>query len=280
MASNPYVNKVTLASGQTLIDLTSDTVAEDKMLSGITAHDKSGASISGSIGNGTITNNTSGGTSSGTINRGSQIKIGKGYYASDKYYQAQANSGTKNITSSGTTSVDGYANASVAAGSATTPATTIAADPVISVSSSGLITAITSATKSVTPTVSEGYVSSGTAGTVSVSGSTTKFLSTESGKTVTPTRSEQIAVAKGKYTTGVINVAAIPDSYYTLQEVYPVGSLWATYDDTALPGTVLGFGTWTKVSPIRPTWRRLKATTTYAEMAADSPEIYVWRRTA
>lgn len=38
---------------------------------------------------GTITNNTSGGTSSGTINRGSQIKIGAGYYPSDVYYQAQ-----------------------------------------------------------------------------------------------------------------------------------------------------------------------------------------------
>lgn len=33
--------------GQTLIDLTGDTVSEDKLLSGITAHDKSGAKITG-----------------------------------------------------------------------------------------------------------------------------------------------------------------------------------------------------------------------------------------
>lgn len=46
---------------------------------------------------GTITNNTSGGTSSGTINRGKQIKIGKGYYSSDQYYKAQNNSGTRYI---------------------------------------------------------------------------------------------------------------------------------------------------------------------------------------
>ena len=62
---------------------------------------------------GTITNNTSGGTSSDTINRGSQIKIGAGYYASDVYYTAQANSGTKTINTSinaGGTSVDGYKN--------------------------------------------------------------------------------------------------------------------------------------------------------------------------
>ena len=49
MASNPYVNKVQLANGTTLIDLTSDTVEAGKMLSGYTAHDKSGAQVSGSI---------------------------------------------------------------------------------------------------------------------------------------------------------------------------------------------------------------------------------------
>lgn len=40
------INKV-IYGGQTLIDLTSDTVTEDKMLSGYTAHDKSGAQITG-----------------------------------------------------------------------------------------------------------------------------------------------------------------------------------------------------------------------------------------
>lgn len=64
---------------------------------------------------GAITNNTSGGTSTATVNRGKQIKIGAGYYPSDLYYTAQANSGTKTITSSGTISVDGYANISLAA---------------------------------------------------------------------------------------------------------------------------------------------------------------------
>lgn len=53
----------------------------------------------GTVASGTITNNTSGGTSSGTINRGNQIKIGKGYYDSNIYYTAQSNSGNLNITS-------------------------------------------------------------------------------------------------------------------------------------------------------------------------------------
>ena len=66
-------------------------------------------------------------------------------------------------------------------GSAATPATTITANPSISVSSGGLITASVSASQSVTPTVSAGYVSSGTAGTITVSGSATQQLSVYNG---------------------------------------------------------------------------------------------------
>lgn len=45
--ANQYVNKVIYA-GDTLIDLTSDTVTANKILSGYTAHDKAGAPITGS----------------------------------------------------------------------------------------------------------------------------------------------------------------------------------------------------------------------------------------
>lgn len=48
MASNPYVNKV-VYNGDTLIDLTGDTVAADKMLEGYTAHDASGKIITGAL---------------------------------------------------------------------------------------------------------------------------------------------------------------------------------------------------------------------------------------
>lgn len=47
MASNQYVNKV-VYDGTTLIDLTSDTVAAGYLLKNYTAHDKSGAPITGS----------------------------------------------------------------------------------------------------------------------------------------------------------------------------------------------------------------------------------------
>lgn len=117
---------------------------------------------------------------------GSTVTVPAGYYAS---------SASKSVTS----------------GSASTPATSITANPTISVNSStGVITATSSATKSVTPSVSAGYVSSGTAGTITVSGSNTQQLSTQAGTTITPTTSEQTAVAAGKYTLGAVKVAAMP----------------------------------------------------------------------
>lgn len=46
MSTNQNVNKVVFG-GKTLIDLTADTVTDDKLARGITAHDKSGAAITG-----------------------------------------------------------------------------------------------------------------------------------------------------------------------------------------------------------------------------------------
>jgi hypothetical protein len=65
------------------------------------------------------------------------------------------------------------ASKAVTGGAAKTPATTITANPTISINSSGLITAAVSSSKSVIPTVTSGYVSSGTSGTITVSGSKT-----------------------------------------------------------------------------------------------------------
>lgn len=141
-----------------------------------------------------------------TVNAISSTYVGSGIDRND----------SSDLTASGATvSVPkGYyennASKSVSIGSATTPATSITANPSISVSSSGLITATASASKSVTPTVSAGYVSSGTSGTITVSGSNTEQLSTQAATTATPTTSEQTIVTAGKYTTGAIKVAAMP----------------------------------------------------------------------
>ena len=116
---------------------------------------------------------------------------------------------------------------SISSGTATTPTTSITANPTISVNTTtGLITATASGSKSITPNVSAGYISTGTAGTVSVTGSNTSQLSTVNGSTITPTETEQTAVAANKYTLGAVKVGAISDTY--------VGSGITRRDDTDL----------------------------------------------
>lgn len=77
-------------------------------------------------------------------------------------------------------------------------ATVTQATPSITVDTNGLITA--------SATQTAGYVSAGTK-------SGTKQLTTQAAKTITPTTSEQTAVAKDTYTTGVVKIAAIPSNY-------------------------------------------------------------------
>lgn len=77
-----------------------------------------------------------------------------------------------------------------------TMASVVQATPSISVSASGLITA--------SATQSAGRVTAGTK-------SATKQLTTQAGKTVTPGRTQQTAVASGRYTTGTVYVAGDSD---------------------------------------------------------------------
>lgn len=134
---------------------------------------------------------------------------------------------SETITSAGTTSITpstGYdameqVDVTVASGSATTPATTITANPTISVdSSTGEITATTSASQSITPTVSAGYVTSGTAGTVSVSGSGTEQLTTQGATTYNTATADQIIPA-GTFLTGNQTIRCVTTSYLTANNI-------------------------------------------------------------
>ena len=136
------------------------------------------------------------------------ILSGKTAYANNKKITGAIDTkSSSNLTANGATVTvpAGYyasqATKSVSTGSAKTPATTITKNPTISVNSSGLITASVSGTQNVTPTVTAGYVSSGTAGTITVSGSATKQLTTKSATTYTPSTSNQ-TIASGTYLTG------------------------------------------------------------------------------
>lgn len=87
-------------------------------------------------------------------------------------------------------------------GAASVPATTIPANPTITVNSAtGEITASVNASQSVSPSVTPGYVASGTAGTVIAFGSASEQLSTQAAQTITPTTTDQ-TIAAGKYLTG------------------------------------------------------------------------------
>lgn len=139
-----------------------------------------------------------------TVNAISSTYVGSGI--------AQRTSSDMTAVGATVTSPAGYyaANASqaVASGSAETPATTITATPTISVSSDGLITATNSETQNVTPTVSPGYVSSGTAGTITVNGSNTSQLTTQAAQTIHPSTSDQ-TINSGRYLTGTQTFKAV-----------------------------------------------------------------------
>lgn len=152
-------------------------------------------------------------TSDATLNNGNKMLSGNTAYAKGvKYTGSIATKTSSDLTASGDTVTvpAGYyassATKAVAGGSATTPATSISVTPTITISSGGLITASASGSQSVTPTVSAGYISTGTAGTVSVSGSNTKQMTTQAAQTITPTTSAQ-TIASGTYLTGTQTIS-------------------------------------------------------------------------
>lgn len=159
----------------TAVDISGDTVTASDMLYGVTAHDASGTAVTGNI----VTK-----TQADLSASGDTVTAPAGYYASS-------------------------ASKSVASGSAATPATTITATPTISVNSStGVITASVNASQSVTPTVSAGYVSTGTAGAITASGSDTEQMSVQAAQTIHPSTSDQ-TIASGRYLTGNQTIKAV-----------------------------------------------------------------------
>lgn len=185
----------------TQMDLTSDTVAAASMLSGTTAHKNDGTSVTGSI----ATKSSSDLTASGKT-----VTVPAGYYASQ-------------------------ATKDVASGSAVTPATTITTNPSISVDSSGLITATNSKTQGVTPTVSAGYVSAGTAGTITVNGSNTSQLTTQAAQTITPGTTDQ-TIASGKYLTGTQTIKGDADLVAgNIKKDVEIFGVTGTYEGASLP---------------------------------------------
>jgi len=134
-----YTDDLKISLAKLVPDGASASLASSVILSGYAAYNNDGVLVAGNI----PTKSSSDLTASG-----SKVTVPSGYYATT-------------------------ATKAVSGGTATTPATTISVTPGITVSAAGLITATVNSSKSITPTVSAGYISSGTAGTVTASGSNT-----------------------------------------------------------------------------------------------------------
>lgn len=181
--ANQYCNKVVLEGGEVLIDLTSDTVVANKILSGYTAHDKTGAPITGSC---AYDSNTTDATAAA-----SEILNGKtAYINKTKVTGAMVNNGK--VTGS----------ISTKAGKYTIPVGYHDGSGTVGISS-------TEQAKLVATNIREGVTILGVLGTMS--GSEGEIP--EVGKTVTPTFSAQTIVPSTGYTCfQQIEVQAIPVS--------------------------------------------------------------------
>ena len=188
-------------------DVTDTTATASDVLSGKDFYNASGVKTSGSI----ATKSSSNLTVSGAT-----VTAPAGYYASS-------------------------ASKSVASGSATTPTTTYEIAPAITVTPLGLITASNNTSRSITPTVTAGYVSSGTAGTITISGSLTYQLPTKAGTTYTPSTTNQ-TIASGTYLTGAQTIVGdanlVPANIAQGVSIFGVTGTHAgsTIVETELPG--------------------------------------------
>lgn len=175
-------------------------------------------------------------------------------------------SGSLTISSGGTHDVYKYSQATVGTGSAITPATTITVNPTISVDSDGLITATASGSKSITPTVSAGYISSGTAGTVSVNGSATQQLATKSSTDLTVSGAT-VTVPSGYYPSSASkSVSTVSHPQPTISVDSSTGVITASH--TQSTGYVTG-GTTTKTDTLRTIGDTTYTPTSYAQTIAN-----------
>lgn len=151
-------------------------------------------------------------TSDATLDSGNKMLSGYTSYANGTKYTGNIPSkSSSDLTVSGATvtvpagNYESNASKSVSSGSATAPASISGTSATVSTGSN---TITLSKTVSVTPSVTAGYVSSGTAGNSSVS--LTASVTTKAAATITPTTSNQ-TIASGTYLTGAQTIAGDAD---------------------------------------------------------------------
>lgn len=167
-----------ILNGEVQMDVTSNTNVAGNMLSGIIGTKNDGTSVTGNIATKSSTNLTA---------SGSVVTAPAGYYST-------------------------AATKSVAAGSAFPPAVTITKAPTFSINSStGVVTASYSGSSSITPTITSGYISQGTAGTVSTTGTSTYQLPTQAAATINTSTANQ-TIASYRWLTGTQTIRSVTTS--------------------------------------------------------------------
>lgn len=158
-------------------------------------------------------------TSDATATAGDILSGETAYVASGKVTGTIPTKTESNISVSGPTIIvpSGYYGSQISKSIATATQAT----PTISVNSSGLITA--------SSTQSAGYVTAGTK-------SATRQLTTQTGKTITPGRTQQTAVSSGRYTTGNVYVAGDTDLVAAnIKKGINIFGVAGTYEGRGLP---------------------------------------------
>ncbi|MBQ6765341.1 MAG: hypothetical protein IJP45_09200 [Paludibacteraceae bacterium] len=180
-------------------------MAQDVVIRSVTYQDVPSVEIplSGGGGNAVFVD-----TSDATLADAGNLPLGVTAYADGvKFTGTASENDSSDLTVSGATVTvpagfyGSQASASVSSGSATAPSTISGTSASVS---TGTNTITLSKTVSVTPTVSAGYVASGTAGNSDVS--LTASVTTKAAATITPGTSNQ-TIASGTYLTGTQTIA-------------------------------------------------------------------------
>lgn len=173
-------------------------------------------------------------TSDATLDGGGKMLDGVTAYANGTKYTGNIPSkSSSDLTASGATVTvpaghyASQATKSVSSGSATAPATISGTSATVS---TGTNTLTLSKTVSVTPSVSAGYVSSGTAGNSAVS--LTASVTTKAAATLQPGTSA-VTIASGTYLTGAQTIPAEPN--YVASNIVAGKSLWGLSGSATLP---------------------------------------------
>lgn len=188
----------------TLIDLTNDTVASEKMLQGVTAHGADGSAITGSIADkGTITKILD------TTDSGWRYDLDSGYYTGGAIYVINeqrscvpANS-TIEVTPENGHVLSKVTVAPMPAGNINIGDKNLSFAPTISVDLTGLVTAVQDVSMQTTvSSFTSGYISAVESFRVNCSGSSSLQLTAQAAATYTPGTANQ-TIASGQYLTGV-----------------------------------------------------------------------------